>query len=153
MLATNLACIDRKLISIVVTLGEEMQFDHVIFRDEESAAFNLAAIETRVARIVQRRRSVVNLFIDRHNHNPSFDGIPIGIAAIVDYWLYTLAIVFSIVLSITCKRPPMQVVALTNWPHWNLWNLRTMTRAASFGALLTRGFTYIRPCTHPRSNE
>ena len=31
---TNLSCVNSKLVSIVVTLSEEMQFDHVVLRDE-----------------------------------------------------------------------------------------------------------------------
>ena len=68
LLLLFLARVHDELETGVVTVGEEVQFDHVVLRDEQPAAFDLAAEVARTPRIVQGWRPVVHLKVSFYHH-------------------------------------------------------------------------------------
>lgn len=65
LLLLLLARVHDELEAGVVAVGEEVQLDHVVLRDEQPAPLDLPAEVTRTPGIVQRRCSIVHL-------NPTF---------------------------------------------------------------------------------
>ena len=65
LLLLLLARVDGELELVVVGVGREVQLDGTGLADEEPAALHFAAEEARIARVVQRRRAVVNLRVPR----------------------------------------------------------------------------------------